>query len=194
MPKLENFDQVQESTGGDFKAMEPGVYLCKITSIDTEWETSRGLQKAEDRECVRMLLDVAEGEHAGEFSRDFHADKPYTHAMYMSWTEKARGLLKHTFSAIDEANPGFDSKAAFEADKWELFVGRRLLVVWQGEEYTANNGMLRIRVRPDRAVTTADNPAIKVEQQDGTKVSWSEYRQQPPSESPTAGTYDDVPF
>lgn len=197
MPKLdETFESAQESASGDFKAMEPGTYMCRIQAVNTEWETRAGIQKAEQRQCVQILVDVDEGEHAGEFSRDFYIDKPYAHSFYMSWTPAAMGILKHTFKALDEANHGFDSRAAFEADRWEHFIGKRLLMSWQGTEYMANNGMVRVRVRPDRALVAGDNPRIQVEMLGGEKTEWSEYRAKPAEEpaAPAADNYGDLPF
>lgn len=181
MPKFdrEAYNNAAESTsgGGDSKRMEPGVYTCIITGVETEWETSQGLQKSEDRQCVRVIVDVAEGEFAGEFGRDFYEGREWMHALYMSWKPQALGLLKHTFAALDEANPGFDSMKAFESDKWTLFIGKKCLVSWNGRERTNDKGYTNVNVRPDRFVTSTDNPKITVElESTGDKVTWAEYQ------------------
>lgn len=202
MPKLnDNFEQAQESTaGGDFKRMEPGVYDCIITGIDTEWETRAGLQKADERQCVRVKLDVAEGEFAGEYSRDFYLDKPWMRSLFMSWSERALGMLKHTFKALDEANPGFDSRAAFEADNWTLFIGKRCRVLWNGSERTNTRGYVNVNVRPERIVCADESPEPKVELERGGTVKWADYQhvegQQaaPATSTATAAYTDDVPF
>lgn len=203
MPKLnETFDNAQESTagGGEFKRMEPGVYECIITGIDTEWETRAGLQKAEERQCVRVRLDVAEGEFAGEFSRDFYLDKPWMRSVFMSWSDRALGMLKHTLKALDEANPGFDSRAAFEADQWMLFIGKRCRVLWNGSERTSDRGYTNVNVRPDRIVTADENPEPKVELERGGTVKWSDYQQvqgqQSTAQAAPSAAYssEDVPF
>jgi hypothetical protein len=203
MPKLnETFDNAQESTagGGEFKRMQPGIYQCIITGIDTEWETRAGLQKAEERQCVRVRLDVAEGEFAGEFSRDFYLDKPWMRSIFMSWSERALGMLKHTLKALDEANPGFDSRAAFEADQWMLFIGKKCRVLWNGTERTSDRGYTNVNVRPDRIVTADENPEPKVELERGGTVKWSDYQQvegqQPTAQAATGAAYssEDVPF
>ena len=203
MPKLnETFDNAQESTagGGEFKRMEPGVYECIIVGIDTEWETRAGLQKAEERQCVRVRLDVAEGEFAGEFSRDFYVDKPWMRSIFMSWSERALGMLKHTLKALDEANPGFDSRAAFEADQWMLFIGKKCRVLWNGTERTSDRGYVNVNVRPDRIICADENPEPKVELERGGTVKWSDYQQvqgqQPTAQAATGAAYDDssIPF
>lgn len=205
MPKLDptEWEAANESTaGGDFKAMTPGVYMCEIKGVQTEWDTRDGHVTSDERQCVRVLLDVAEGEFAGEFSRPFYADKQYAHVVYMSWKQTALGMLKHTFKALDEANPGFDSKAAFEADKWTMFVGKRCLVQFDGRERTNDRGYVNVNVRPERIVTADDNPKIKVELENGKKVDWDDYEAVNDAPAPqrstaaTAAAYDDsdVPF
>lgn len=199
MPKLDNFDQVEESTAKEFKTMDPGVYMCRVQAIRTEGDDARGNHWTSDRkQYVVVVVDVDEGEHAGKFSEDYWAgeDKDYAHRFYMSWKETARGMLKHTFRAFDEANSGFDSQAAFEADKWEMFVGKRVLVQWNGREYESNRGEVRMSVRPDRALTGDDNPRAKVELLDGTTVDFDDYeaRKVQASTSPADPYADSVPF
>lgn len=187
MPKLGNdYESAAESTATDFKAMEPGVYMCRIQAVRTEWTDSSGKkwrsgdggEPASEKSYVKLIIDVDEGEHAGRFSDEYWAgeDKDYGHTLYMSWSPNALGMLKHTFSSLDEANPGFDAKAAFEADQWMMFVGKRLLVEWNGQEYESNTGDTRLRVRPNRALVAADKPRTKVELLDGEKVDYSEWK------------------
>lgn len=204
MPKLGKlFDDAQESTAGggeEFKRMEPGIYDCIITGIDTEWETRAGLQKSDERQCVRVKLDVAEGEFAGEYSRDFYIDKPWMHSLFMSWSERAMGMLKHTLKTLDEANPGFDSRAAFEADKWTLFIGKRCRVIWNGTERTNTRGYVNVNVRPERIICADENPKPKVELERGGKVDWADYAAEQaahaaaPQSSTSAYSSDEIPF
>ena len=203
MPKLgKEFDEAQESTvgGGEFKRMEPGVYMCRIQAVQDEWETSTGLQKAEDRQCVRVVVDVDEGDFAGEFSRDFYVGRDWMHACYMSWKPSGAGLLKHSLKALDEANPGFDSRAAFEADQWMLFIGKRVLMGWNGQERTNDRGYTNVNVRPDRMLCEGDSFRPMVELERGGKVAWSDYQQvngqQSTAQAATGAAYssEDVPF
>lgn len=201
MPKLDNteWEAASESSAGDFKAMEPGIYMCEIKGIQTEWDTKAGHATSDERQCVRVLLDVAEGEFAGELSRPFFADKDYARVIYMSWKPTAMGMLKHTFRGIDEANPGFDSKAAFEADKWTMFVGKKCLVQFNGVEYTNDRGYTNVSARPDRILTADDKPTIKVKLENDSIVNWDDYKavdDPAPRESTAASAYDDsdIPF
>ncbi len=203
MPKLGNdYETAQESTAGSggFKRMTPGVYTCRIMAVDTEWETRNGTQRAEERQCVRLRLDVAEGEFEGEFSRDFYVGKPYAHSLFMSWSERALGLLKHSFKALDEANPGFDSRAAFEADQWMMFINKRVRVLWNGQERTNARGYVDVYVRPERMLTAEEAPEPEVELERGAKVDWSDYSAargaEPAGGQASTSAYDssEVPF
>jgi len=198
MPKLDKtFDDVQESGAGEFVQFDPGVYMCRIQAVRTNWVDGRGQMWTSDQKSyVKLIVDVDEGEHAGRFSDEYWAseEKDWGHTLYMSWTERALGMLKHTFAAMDEANPGFDAKAAFEADAWDKFVGKRILVVWRGEEYTANNGTVRVRTRPDRAVTASDKPKVTVELPGGEKVPWDDYKARPVEQAAQDADDVSVPF
>lgn len=199
MPKLDRvkWESTNESAGGDFKRLEPCVAMCQVQAVRTKWKDSRGVEHTSDeKQYVKLIVDIVEGDFAGEFSRDFWAgeDKDYGHTLYMSWSERALGMLKHTFRAFDEANPGFDSMAAFEADKWGMFVGKRVLVCWNGEEYDANDGSVKLRVRPDRALTSSDNARPRVTTKDGRRIDWADYSAVQ-RETPSAAYSDeDIPF
>jgi len=203
MPKLDMkaYEAAEESKadGGD-KRMEPGVYPCIITGVQTEWETRNGTKSAKNDQCVRLIVDVEEGEFAGEFQRDFYQGREWIHAVYMSWKPKALGLLKHTFASFDEANPGFDSMAAFESDKWTLFIGKKCLVSFNGNERTNDRGYTNVNVRADRLVKSTDKPRITVQLEGSDeKITWDEYRERKAAPKPStvggsAYDNDEVPF
>ena len=199
MPKLDSsFNETQESTGGDVRRLMPGIYMSRVQAVRTEWTDSRGDHwTSDEKQYVKLILDIDAGEFTGYFTDDYWQgeQKDWGHTLYMSWSPRALGMLKHTFSAFDEANKGFDSRAAFEADKWELFIGKRVLVHWGGEEYESNTGAVRLRVRPDRAVTESDNARAKVLQLDNKRVDYADYL--PPEQSTSSSPkelYDGVPF
>lgn len=198
MPKLnDDFTEAKESTAGESRRLVPGVYMSRVQAVRTEWTDARGNHWDSDtKQYVKLILDIDAGEFADYFSDEYWAgeSKDWGHTLYMSWTPRALGMLKHTFAAFDEANKGFDSRAAFEADKWDLFIGKKLLVHWSGEEYEANTGEVKLRVRPDRAQTDADSHSAKVKKLDGQRVDYADYVA--PSEAPAGEPYDGeaIPF
>ena len=210
MPKLgETFDKAAESSASNSSTtFDPGVYMCRVQAVRTEWEDAKGTRwTSAEKEYVKLILDIDEGPQQGRFSDDYWAgeDKDWGHTLYMSWKETALGMLKHTFASINEANNGFDAQAAFEADKWQMFIGRRIRVYWDAQEYEANNGEVRIRVRPSRAVTESDRIKPKVKRLNGALCDYDDWRAvmgggdapaatSTASAAPSAYKTDDVPF
>lgn len=207
MPKID-WEGVEESTVKEYDRKEiiPGCYMCRVQAVRATWHDSRGnVHTADDKQCVKLILDVDEGECAGKFSEPYWEgeEKDWGHTLYLSWrTDGAKRMAKHTLSAFDDANAGFDAGAAFDADKWEFFVGKRVKIYWGGEEYEYN-GETRMRVRPERAITSDENPKGRVKLLDGkTRELYEDWRErttleaQRNSSMSTAAPsyYDDVPF
>lgn len=135
MPRIK-WDDIEESSGGEYEKVEPGAYVVAIQSV---------VHKPE-REYVEVLYDIVEGKFAGKYSEDFWADKPYAHHVFLSYKPKALGMLKGRLRMITESNPGFDAMAAFDADQWGLFIGKRFGLVLGEEEYEGNDGNVKTRL------------------------------------------------
>lgn len=120
-----NWNTVEASTEGDFPRIEPGAYVCCIGSMED----------FASKEYVRMLFDIIEGPHKGYYSGGFYADKPYAHNLIFSYKDKALGMLKGRLQTIQDCNPGFDAFAAWDAGRLDMFVGRKVGVVFREEEY-----------------------------------------------------------
>lgn len=204
MPKLNDSykDATESAASGERRRLVPGIYMSRVQAVRTSGTDARGnAWDSNGKQYVKLILDISEGEFSDNFSDDYWSgeDKDWGHTLYMSFKESAYGMLKHTFNSFNEANAGFDAQAAFEADKWDMFIGKKLLVHWAGEEYEANNGETRVRVRPDRAVTESDNatPLIKTLDSD-RRIPWVKYEQQQREDAaaPSTSAYstDEVPF
>ena len=212
MPKLNKstYDDAAENTGGtNYDVMESGAYVCRIQAVRTEGTDYDGnkVDYIADKQYVKLILDVAEGPHEGHFSDDYWAgeDKDWGHQVYLSFKESAYGLLKSWLNCISNSNPGFDALAAFEADKWTMFIGKTVGVMWTNEEYESN-GEVKLRLRPDRpyaadAVREGKTPKTRVKLVnpiDGKKwMDESEYRAMKDAEkieSTQKYTADSVPF
>lgn len=105
------WEEVEESQG--FESPGAGNYVLRVT----------GVEDVPKSEYAWLVVDIAEGEFEGEFSRDFYAGKPYAHRVLLSYKDSALGMLKRTMSLFTASNPGFDAMAAWNGDL-SMFVGR----------------------------------------------------------------------
>lgn len=195
MPKIDKaaYEAATEVSGDGFTQMEPGAYVCRIQAVRTEGTTRQGKWTADDKQYVLMVYDIADGVHAGKYSTDYFtdasgridADKDFMHSFYLSW--KNLGFLKRRLKAFDESNAGFDSLAAFEADKWEMFVGKYIGLVLDGTVDTNDRGYDRWKfevgdVVPIQAVYDGTARDAKITDNRGAKPSTA------------AAAYADIPF
>lgn len=158
MPKVNRpeFEKAEAKVGGGsgFAQMEPGVYELYIQAIRTEWDTKNGHTVGPKKECVKVVWDIASGDFEKNFTDAYFVDwegqpdpeKDYRHSTIFSW--KNYEYLKGRFNALDAANPGFNSLAAFEAipdddqtpEMWSQFVGKRFWAVIDGTVSLNDNG------------------------------------------------------
>ena len=202
MPKINMQEyEAAEAMSGERARMGAGGYVVIIQAVRTEGTDGMGrrIDYVNAKEYVKLIYDVAEGDFAGKFSDEYWSgtDKDYGHQIFMSW--KNMGALKNTINCLDESNPGFDAMAAFEADKWELFIGKKLGIVVGEEEYRANDGTIKTRLGFPRIKSVQDIhdgkfrvPALKKleEDNDGYFAAPST-----PTTGQAASVYDeDIPF
>lgn len=193
MPKIDKnqYEAAEAMGGGEYKRMEAGGYVCTIQAVRTRGTDYNGneVDYVSDKSYVKLIWDVAEGEFAGKFSDDYWAgeDKDYAHQFYLSW--KNLGALKNAIQCLDESNPGFDSMAAFESDKWALFIGKQFGIVLGEEEYLANDGSVKTRFGFGRIKSVQDIRDGKFKVPPLKKLDGAEEEQPAKAE-----TYDDVPF
>ena len=158
MPKI-NRDEYNAAAldGGTFKEFCPGAYVGKIMAVRTEFDEYDFERRevvtrtADSDSAVMFVYDIAEGEFAGEFSRDYYAseNKDFLHRVRYSW-ENLRDLKRFDI-ALKESNPGFNPEAAFDADNWDAYVGKLFGFVADGTHYTKDNGFdgwKNINVKP----------------------------------------------
>lgn len=157
MPKIDRNEYMNAEAkqgGGGFAQMEPGVYELYIQAIRTEWDTKNGHTKGEDKQCVRIIWDVASGDFERKFTDAYFVDwsgqpdpeKDFMHSCFLSW--KNLEYLKGRFEAINAANGGFDALSAFEAipdkgmapEHWQQFINKRFWAVVDGTVTLNDNG------------------------------------------------------
>jgi len=159
--------------GSGYKQMEPGVYELYIQAIRTEWDTKNGHTDGLAKQCVKVVYDVASGDFEKQFTDAYFVDwegkpdpeKDYRHSTILSW--KKLPYLKGKLAALDAANPGFDALAAFKADRWDMFIGKRFWAVIDGEVTLNDNGYDRwlldvgAWITPEQAMS-GEHPEPKV--------------------------------
>ena len=202
MPKI-NMRDYEEATAstGDYQRMGAGGYVAQIQAVRTDGPASYGkgrIDYVNSKEYVKLIYDIAEGDFAGRFSDDYWSgeDKDYGHQIFLSW--KNMGAFKGNIQALDESNPGFDALAAFQADRWELFIGKKVGIVVGEEEYRGNDGTVKTRLGFPRLKSIQDIRAGKFKVPEFKKLDDGQgYNAQPePAPSGNGGSvYDeDVPF
>ena len=151
MPKIDHAEYEAATIGGDFKEFCPGAYVVRIQAVRTSWEEmdwgirERVERTSDEEKAVLLIWDVAEGEFEGEFSRGFYLDggepdqrKDFMHQVLYTWDDL--GDLRQFNDALEKSNPGFDPMAAFEADRWDMYIGKQFGIVVDGTHYTKENG------------------------------------------------------
>lgn len=188
MPRIDRaaYDAAEATTNEEYKRMPAGGYVVRIQAVRTK-DAARGIDYIADKQYVKLIWDVDEGEFAGKFSDDYFAgeDKDYAHQLYFSW--KNMGAFKSNVWCFEDSNPGFDALAAVDYDRWELFVGKRVGLVLGEEEYMGSDGTVKTRFGFPRVKSVKDIHDGKF------KVPPLKKLEGAPSQAPT-DTYDDVPF
>ena len=179
--------------------MGAGGYVVQIQSVRTEGKDGYGrtIDYVGAKDYVKLVYDIAEGDLAGKFSDDYWAgeDKDYAHQIFLSW--KNMGAFKGNIQALDESNPGFDALAAFQADRWELFIGKKVGIVVGEEEYRANDGSVKTKLGLPRLKSIQDIRAGKFKVPAPKKLKDDEqgYNAAPAKADVSESVYDeDIPF
>lgn len=157
MPKVNRADynnaEAKQGGSGGFEQMEPGVYELYIQAVRTEWDTKNGHSKADDKQCVKIVWDVASGDFEHKYCESYFVDwegkpdpeKDFMHSLFLSW--KNLDYLKGKFEALNADN-SFDALTAFEAipdegmtpEHWHQFVGKKFWAVIDGTVTLNDNG------------------------------------------------------
>lgn len=123
-----NWGNVTASGDGDFKRLPAGPYVVRIVKMED----------VPAKEYVELIFDIAEGEYANYYSDSWGIAHPWAHHIFLSYKDTALGMLKGRLEAIQDSNPGFDPFAAWDAGRFDMFIGRVFGANIQEEEYKAN--------------------------------------------------------
>lgn len=207
MPKIDMNAYANASSGTSFKSMDPGVYACKVVRVNTTFDDFGETKSAERDKMAQFVVDVVDGEFADEFSRDFYNGKDYIHAVKVGWENDTIWQLKQLFTVLESENPGFDPMAAFKADRWRAFEGKRLHVLFNGYERTNDKGYTNVNVRASKPCAEGGKAVPKVKRESGEWVDWEVYQVEktaarsgmdvkfePVDKPKQDGYYSDIPF
>lgn len=150
--KAFDLSSIKASDGGDFVTVEPGAYMCVVTAVEDKPQY----------DCIDYVLDFADGELAGSME----GSKPFFHSVTLWYNENGESQFAYAMQAFEESNPGFSTQAAINADKPELFVGKKVPVVWRNEEYYNRNNA-------EFAMTSSARPWKIVKQADMSKPNYA---------------------
>lgn len=157
------YEAATESSGeGGIRQLVPGAYVCTVQAVRTEGDTRSGHWDYRDKQYVKVVYDIAEGEFAGKYSEDYFVgfdgkpleEKDFAHSFFLSW--KNYGFLKRRVRAFDESNPGFDALAAIDGEKFDLLVGKKFGVVLDGTVDLNDRGYDRWRFDVGEVVPVSD--------------------------------------
>lgn len=178
-----NWTSVQASTDGAFEKLPAGPYVVSIVSMEDY----------PMREYVELVYDIAEGEHRGYYSDDWGKSHPYAHHIFLSYKDRALGMLKGRLEAIQKSNPGFDPFAAWDAGNLALFNGKLLGVNLQEEEYKRNDGDIATRLNVCQVVPADKVRAGEVKARDVKRLEGA--TAQPAQTASVPGVFDGhIPF
>jgi len=141
MRKPENFDKTEAITGGEFKQLPPGAYVCTIKEA-FEVTTQGG------KNMLQLWLDIAEGEHRDHFQNQYAAaGRKFGDAKwrgtYNQLTEgESLGYFKGLLLDIENSNPGYK----FNFDEKTL-VKKKIGGVFGREQYRNQKGELKFAVK-----------------------------------------------
>lgn len=201
MPKIDMKEYNATDTAGGFKQLVPGAYVVAIQAVRTEfeemdWDLGDRVKRSADKDrAVMFVFDIAEGDFLGEFSRDFYLGvdgklderKDWMHSVKYDWSDMRS--FKRFNQALEESNPGFDTMAAFQADRWDMYVGKKFGLVLNGTVSTNDRGYDSWRLRAGKGIYTVDD--IHDGRTPEPRIQDKRVKENAPE--PTA-VYDDIPF
>lgn len=177
-----NWDSITATSDGEFRRLAPGPYVAKIVRADD----------FPNREYVEVVFDIAEGKDAGFYSDDWGVGHPAAHHFFMSYKDKALGMLKGRLEAIGASNPGFDPFAAWDAGRIRMFEGRLVGINLQEEEYEGNDGEIRTRLNVCQVVDASKVRSGEIKPRERKKLAGKQPSK--PAARPAEVYSGEIPF
>ena len=137
MRPLKGYNQAQAS--GDFERLPAGGYVIKIT----------GVENNEDKQYLKIVYDIIEGPERGRYKeidpKDNNAN--WRCSFIRSYKESSLGMFKAFIKAVDGANETNFNEFIEKGFDEQLLKGNRVGVLFGYEEYNANDGSVKERLR-----------------------------------------------
>lgn len=130
MKRIDDYDNIKATEGGDFQKNPVGGFVCRIVDVKNE----------EAREYLIVEFDIMEGDYAGYYSDLFTRAGFWGLKAFKSYKEKNMKYFKGFITAVEQSNQGYkwDWNENYLKDR---FIG---LVIGE-EEYIKNNGAVGTR-------------------------------------------------
>lgn len=181
MKPIKGYNAAQAS--GDYERLPAGGYVIKITDV----------QNDEEKKYLKIVYDIAEGPERGRY-KDIDKDHDYLCSFIRSYKEKALGMFKAFIIAVDEANgTNFNEFVEKGLDEKDL-KGNRVGVLFGYEEYNANDGSVKERLRVVRFLNIEQVRAGDFKVPELKKLAGSEIKPTAPPAGFTPLNDADVPF
>lgn len=136
MKKIENFENVEVSTG-DYKKVIPNGYVCRITEVE-DFPFDKKTQKGD---YLKLEYDIAEGDLQGYYKEAFDRVGSWWASFFRSYKTTALGMFKHFINCVSESNPKF----TWNWDE-DTLRGQFVGLVLGEEEYKKNDGTVGTRL------------------------------------------------
>ncbi len=144
MNKPQGYDEAQSYTG-DFEQLKLGGHVCKIIGVKIEYTPNT------NAEVLILALDIAEGEQAGYYQKQFDEAKkkdPQTKwkCTYRQFTQgNSTPYFKGMIENIEKSNAGYN----FESTGFneQTLVGKLIGGVFGREQYQAQDGKLKFATK-----------------------------------------------
>lgn len=193
MPNFANYNNTEAKMSDGFEPTLPGAYVLRVVAVRTQW-TERDFQTGLNIDCatvryneagqvvygnepaVMLVYDIADGTHAGEYSKDYFMkdgaydqEKDYAHQYKFIWGDLNNptdaASTKWVLESFTGSNPGFDALAAFNADRFDLFTGKLFGAVLNGTVKTNDKGYDSWTLRPRKKIYSTQELANGVDRE-----------------------------
>lgn len=135
------YDEV-DASGQGFLTLEPGIYLCKVTSVED----------FEDKQYLKVKFDIADGVFKDYFKNQEKQFDKYPRDGYDFWSykEAAMPFFKGRITSLEKSNSGYDFKKS--GHDLKTIVGKTFVGIFENEEIpfadeTTGNPIVKCRLQ-----------------------------------------------